>query len=465
VTQRRVALREAKSLAWLAWPLIIGNLGNVAIQVTDTMMIGRVGPTYLAAVGLAAHLSLVISLFCTGTVEAVTPLVAQARGRDAGNKAALVSVVRHGMLLGVLMCLPLCALLWDSAWAFRASGQAEVVAQIGSNYLRYFLFAIPAMVVATALRGFVVGMEHSRLVLYVSIATLVVNFIGNWILIFGNLGAPAMGATGAAISSVIAASFSVVLFVVLIRVSPPLQTIGLFSQAWQMRLAELFQIAKLGIPIGLILLVEIAFFTSAAILVGRFGVDQLAGHQIAVQTVALTLMFPLAIGQAATVRVALFAGKNDRNGAKIASLVPLWVSAAIMVSLGCGLWIAAPQIAGLFLGGNAGTEHTATLAYAVSFLRVAAVFQIADGLQATAAGALRGFRDTVVPLFLASGSYWLVGIPMAYFLSEVRSLEGWGVWVGMAMALVICAVSMVTRIVWTLSRRWRATDTFTPPGA
>jgi MATE family multidrug resistance protein len=153
---------------------MLAHLGNVAIQVTDTMMIGRVGPTSLAAVGLAAHLSLVISLFCAGTVEAVTPLVAQARGRDAGNKAALVSVVRHGMLLGVLMSLPLCALLWDSAWAFRTSGQAEVVTQIGSNYLRYFLFAIPAMVIATALRGFVVGMAMALVICAVSMVTRIV---------------------------------------------------------------------------------------------------------------------------------------------------------------------------------------------------------------------------------------------------------------------------------------------------
>lgn len=451
-SNRTAALAEARALRRIAWPLIIGNLGTVAIQVTDTMMIGRLGPVSLAAVGLAGHLSLVVSLLCTGAVEAVAPLVAGERGRSPGDNSGIVSCVRHGLVLGLLMCIPLCALLWDTRWAFELTGQEAEVARIGSGYLQIFLFAIPAMVVTTALRGFVVGMELSRLVLYVSGTTVAVNFLGNWIFIYGKLGAPAMGANGAALSSVLASVFSIVWFMVLIKLAPQLRGIRLVASRWSLRAGKLLDVAKLGVPIGLILLVEIAFFAAVAVLMGRFGVDQLAAHQVAVQMVALSLMVPLAIGQAATVRVALFDGSGDDAGARLASLVPLWATSAVMIGLGLLLWVGAPLIVRAFLGADAPTTYAATCAQAVTFLRIAAVFQIVDGLQATAAGVLRGFRDTMIPLLMASFSYWIVGIPLVLLLSQTFGLEGRGVWIGMSIALLSCALSMIARIVQTLMR-------------
>jgi MATE family multidrug resistance protein len=289
-------------------------------------------------------------------------------------------------------------------------------------------------------------LEQSRLVLYVSLATVVVNFLGNWILIFGHLGAPALGADGAALSSVFATAFSIALYILLINTNASLRELRLFSRAVRVCLAGLWEVARLGIPIGLILLVEISFFTTAAVLVGGFGVAQLAGHQIAVQVVAFTLMFPLAIGHAATVRVALFAGSADPRRARIAAQLPLLITVIMMIALAVILWWQAQNIAAVFLGDGSGETYSATLIQAVAFLKIAAVFQIVDGLQATAAGVLRGYRDTLVPLWLASAAYWIVGIPLGYVLASQLGLAGRGVWLGMATALSLCALGMLLRV-------------------
>lgn len=443
---RGVVRREALGLLELAWPLVVSNFSLVAIQVTDSMMIGRLGAAELGAVGLASHLSLAVSLVYTGTLEAVSPLVARERGRADQQTDAIRSTVQHGLLLGLLLCLPLCVLLWDSAWLFRASGQAEQVAQIGRDYLRVFLFAIPAMVVFTGLRGFLVGMELSRLVLWTSVATVVVNFLGNWVLIYGHLGAPALGVQGAALSIVIASVCAVLMLAVISASASSLRGQRHWARCEAFEWRRLLEIARLGLPIGLILFVEIAFFTTIAVLVGQFGVAQLAAHEVAIQLVAVTFMFPLAIAQAAAVRVARRVGAGDATQARTAVLVPVLVSSILMMVLSAVLWLAAPWLTSLFLGAGVPPDDT-TFRYVVVFLRIAALLQLFDGLQETAAGVLRGAGDTLVPLGFACVAYWLVGVPAAVLLSGFLGLEAEGVWIGVAGAEAACALFMLSRVV------------------
>lgn len=442
---------EALALMRLAWPLVVGNFSIVAIQVTDSMMVGRLGPAELGAVGLAAHLSLAVSLVCTGTLEAISPLVARERGRlESGGReraaTAIRSTVQHGLLLGLLLCLPLCLLLWDAAWMFRATGQAEQVAQIGSDYLRVFLFAIPAMVLYTGLRGFLVGMELSRLVLWTSVATVFVNFFGNWVLIYGHLGVPALGAQGAALSSVIASVFAVLLLAAISASAPSLSGHRMWKRCEQFEWRRLLVIARLGLPIGLMLLVEIGFFTAIAVLVGRFGIEELAAHEVAIQLVAVTFMFPLAIAQAAAVRVARPIAAGEPAQARTAVLIPVLLSSVLMVVLSTALWFAAPWLTALFLGATV-PHDDATFRYAVLFLRIAALFQLFDGLQETAAGVLRGAGDTLRPLGFACAAYGLVGVPAAVLLSGFFGLEAEGVWIGVAGAVASCALFMLSRVV------------------
>lgn len=451
-----VVREEASALAHLSWPLVVGNFSVVAMQVTDSMMVGRVGAAELAAVGLAAHLSLAICLVCTGAVEAVAPLVARERGRSPNASRAIRATVQHGLLLGLMMCLPLCALLWDAQWMFRATGQAEEVVRIGSDYLRVFLFAIPGMVVFTGLRGFVVGMELSRLVLWTSIATVVVNFAGNWVLIYGHLGAPALGARGAALSSVIASVFSVVMLMTICAGVAPLRTQHLWSRWERFDIERLGAVVRMGVPIGLILLVEILFFTVVAVLVGRFGVAQLAAHEVAIQLVAVTFMFPLAIAQVTTVRVARRLGAGQTSQALSAAMVPVLVSFVVMVVLSAALWVGAPWLTAFFLGPLV-SEQDATFRFAVQFLRIAALFQLFDGLQETAAGVLRGLGDTLIPLGFACIAYWGVGLPAAIVLAGLFQLGAIGVWLGVAGALAACALFMLARMAWLL-RDLRQTD-------
>jgi multidrug resistance protein, MATE family len=283
-----------------------------------------------------------------------------------------------------------------------------------------------------------------------------VNALGNYAFIFGKLGAPALGLTGAAIATIITALFTLAAYIIAIRMDPALHRyrvfFRLFAPDWQ-RFALLLRI---GLPIALTVTAEAGIFGAAAFMMGNFGAAQLAGHTVALQLAALAFQVPFGVGQAAAIRVGYFYGARDSEGIKRAGWVALAIGTGFMAITASAMVLAPELLLSIYVD-PADMANAALVAFALQYLVLAAIFQLADGVQAVAAGALRGLQDTRVPMWIAIFSYWVPGIGLAVGLGFFTPLQGTGVWIGLASGLFCAAFLLI--------RRWSQRDRLSLTGA
>lgn len=432
----------------LALPLVGSQLAAIAMLTTDVIMMGWLGPTYLAAGALGSAVFMPIMHFGFGVMAAVIPMVAQALG--AGDFRGVRRSVRQGFWVATAFAIIFAIPLWYVGGILVFLGQDRLLADLAQGYLRTALWGLGPLMWVIVLRGFLTAQERPRAVLAVMVTGIGVNAFGNYALMFGNFGFPRLELVGAGISTSVVNGFMALALILFVTWDRRLKYYQLFVRFWRVDWTRFVEVVRLGAPIGLMVLAESSLFGAAGLLMGLIGTAELAAHAIALQYAAVAFMVPLGISQAVTARVGLAAGARDRAAIGRAGWVAIGLGIACTLVSAAAFWFAGEWLVGLFLDlNNAGNESVERLA--ISFLLIAALFQLVDGAQAIGAGALRGLRDTRVPMLLAMFGYWVVGLPTSAVLAFSFDLGGQGVWIGLATGLTVVAVLAV----WRFHRRER----------
>ncbi len=437
----RVLAVEMAALARTALPLVLAMVGQMAITTTDMLMLGWLGPEALAATALALSAFHPVMLLGVGIGTAVTPLAAAAMAKRQVRE--MRRAVRQGFWAAVPFTLLAIPALWWSGGVFVAIGQDPGLSDDAERYLRGVLPGLFFVLAFSVLRSYATALQHTRPVLIVTLLAIPFNALLTYGLIFGTFGLPRLEILGAGLGSAITgfAMAMAMLWVVLRRL--PFRRHHILGRFWRPDWPIFRAIHRIGIPIGLFILLEVGIFAGSAQVVGFIGVYELAAHQIVLQLASITFMVPLGVGQAVTARVALARGRADSPGARLAGQAAMLLATAFMSCTALLFWfLPAPLIRPFLDGSPAAVE---VLAFATGYLAIAAVFQIVDGLQVTAAHALRGLEDTRVPLLIAFFGFWVLAFPTSVILGLFTPLAGSGVWIGLALGLATAACLLIRR--------------------
>jgi len=422
----------------LAAPLAAANLAQMAMGVTNTVMVGRLGALPLAAAGLGGMLYFTGGVMPQGVLSAVAPLAAYALG--AGDRHAAGRVTGAA----VLLALPFVAVLASLDVLFLALGyDAALAAEIG-GYLRAIAWGGPAFLGFAVLRSLLAALSHTRSVMAVVAICVAGNAVLNWVLIFGHLGAPPLGAAGSGYASAINQWLMLGGLAPCIRIMPRLAALRLLRNAVAASRIEMGKILRLGLPIGGMRGIEVGVFMTAGILMGLLGPAALGAHQLVLNCAGITFMVPLGIAQAATVRVAGELGTGRPPAARRAGFVALALGIGFMGMAAVVLWTVPEAIIAAYVDIADPANHE-TVQIARRLLAIAALFQVFDGMQVIAAGVLRGYRDTMVPMLLATFGYWGVGFAACWLLAFPLGYGAVGLWWGLALGLAVVAVLLTLR--------------------
>lgn len=421
----------------LGIPLIGAQLAQLGIHTTDVVILGRLGAAHLAAIVLASQVFFTIFILGSGFANAVMPMVAQAYGR--GDTVSVRRSVRMGMWVVLIYSALMIPVFYSAEGLLLYAGQKPEVAALAGRYLEIAQWGIGPALLFMTLRGLVSAHGRAGIVLYVTIIILTINAFFAYALVLGHFGFPALGIEGAAIVSLGVNVLSFVLLTAYIQLRPELRRYELFVRFWRPDWPAFREVVQLGLPIGLTMLAEVTLFTGASLLMGNIGTLELAAHGIALQLASIAFMIPLGLAQAGTVRVGVAHGRGDRPGVVRASWAVLVIAAGIAVAGGILFALIPTTLAGVFLD-KAGKDSAAVLAIAGPFVVIAGIFQLVDGLQAIAAGLLRGLKDTRIPMILALISYWPIGFLCAWFFAFPAGFGGVGIWFGFVSGLAAAAV-------------------------
>jgi MATE family multidrug resistance protein len=426
----------------LGLPLIGSMLAQIAITLTDTVMMGWYGVEELAAVALGGSYFHVILILGMGFGLAVMPLVAAAAAND--DRRQVRRVTRMGLWIGLGFSAAVLPLFVFSGPILLSLGQAPEVARLTEIYLGIAGWGIAPAVLMTVLRSHLSALDHARIVLWATLAGVVLNAGLNWVLIFGNLGAPELGVAGAAWASLATHALILAVLALYAALKSDLRQDTLFARFYRPDWEAMAQVFRLGWPIALTLLSESGLFMATMIMLGWLGPNPLAAHGIALQICSATFMVHIGLSQAATVRAGRAWGVGDTANLRLAGFAALILSGAMVALTIAGFVLIPEALIGLFLD-PADPLRPQIIALGTSLLLVAALFQLADAGQVMALGLLRGVQDTRVPMIYALISYWLLGLPAAWVLGFPLGFEGPGIWAGLVVGLAFAAVLMMTR--------------------
>jgi MATE family multidrug resistance protein len=331
----------------------------------------------------------------------------------------------------------------------RAFGQSEELASQGQTFLRAYMWCTAPWLVFQLLRNFVSALERPRVVLWLSLAGIALNALLSWALIFGHFGLPALSLTGGGVGSTLTWIIMCGALALIVARDRKFGRFHLFGRWWRFEQERTAALLRLGWPIGVIMGIEMAVFALAALLMGWIGAPAVAAHAVALQIAALTFMVPLGLGQAVTVRVGLALGRRDAAGISRAGWTAWVLGVGFMGAMAVGMWAAPRSLVTLFIADT--PDNALSVALAISFLKVAAAFQLVDGAQVIGAGMLRGLHDTRWPLIFALIGYWGIGLGIGAWLAFGLDWRGVGIWVGLASGLAAVAVLMLGR--WLLRER------------
>jgi MATE family multidrug resistance protein len=445
-------LAEARELLRLAVPMAATQLAQMIILATDTVMLGHFSKEALAAAAVGNTVYFLVWLLGSGMPMAVSPVIAHVQGRHSAAtrpRAGLFDgrevriVVRMGLWSVAMSSLPLLGLLIFTRPILLALHQEPRLAADAAVFMSGLAWGLPFALGFQVLRSFSTALSRAVPPLTVMGLAILWNACGDYGLIFGHFGLPQLGLFGAGLASASSNIFSFSMMLTVCFAVPALRRYHILHRLWHQAWRCFAELFRLGLPIGVTMVFEVALFNAAALAMGTFGITTLAAHQIAITIPSLTFMIPLGIGLAATVRVGLAAGAGDRIAARRAGFTAIAMGAAFMCMAALVLVAWPLDIATLWLPDSAANRDV--LALAVTFLHVAAAFQLVDGVQVTAAMSLRGLKDARGPMWIAGASYWLAGAPMCLWLGFGTGLKGFGIWLGLAFGLTVAAITLTTR--------------------
>ncbi|HEX3209609.1 MAG TPA: MATE family efflux transporter, partial [Geminicoccaceae bacterium] len=372
--------REARALVALSVPIVLTNLGQVAIQTTDVLMIGRLGPEALAASVLGVNVSFVLLLFSIGVVAATAPMMAHDLGRRRHAVREPRRTIRQSFWVALALGLAAWAVLWNIVPVLRLLHQDPVLVGAAEAYVHAAMWGFVPALWFVVLRNFIAALERPRAAMVVMLLGVGFNALGAYALIFGAFGLPALGLQGAGIAAALTNGGLFLSLLGYVLIDRRFRRYRILGHLWRPDWVRMGEIFRVGLPIGIALIMEVGLFASAGFLVGLIGRAELAAHQIALQCASVAFMVPLGLAQAATVRVGLAAGSGDRAGVMRAGLTALAIGSLFMTATASLMWTRPEAIIGLFI--DAGNPANArVLRLAVTFLATAALFQIFDGAQ------------------------------------------------------------------------------------
>lgn len=421
----------------LAYPVMLSQLGQVLVGVADSMMVGRLGAETLAAASLANSIFFVVLMFGIGVSMAITPLVAMADGKNKPGRIG--RLFSHGFVINTVTSLVLFLLiLLASPLLYHLNQPIEVVV-LAIPYLAIITFSLVPFMFFQTIKQFAEGLSQTKQAMYVTLVCNAVNIFLNWVLIYGNLGAPAMGLNGAGWATLISRILMGVVMWYYVRNSSRYKNFTLKFRLSKLNFPMLSRMLKIGIPTGFQFIFEVGAFSAAAIMMGWIGVTALAAHQIAINLASVSYMMASGISTAAMVRVGNQLGKKD-----IVSLRGAGFTAFIMVALFMSI-SAVCFIAFRYFLPSLYIDELDVIQVSASLLIIAGIFQLSDGIQVVGLGALRGMSDVKIPTLVTLVAYWVLGLPLGYFFGFVLGMKEVGIWYGLLIGLTSTGIMLLYR--------------------
>ncbi|HEV3057685.1 MAG TPA: MATE family efflux transporter [Vicinamibacterales bacterium] len=436
--------RELRPLLRLAGPVVLAEIGWMSMGIVDTIMVGPLGPAAIGAAGMSNSLFFSVAVFGMGVMLGLDALVAKSFG--AGRLDECVQWLEHGLVVALVVAPAIMLVFYGALTTSAHWGLHPTVRALAQPYMAILgLGALPLLLYAT-FRRYLQGIHTVRPVMIALVTANLVNAFGNWVLIWGHLGMPALGITGSAWATVAARVYMAAFLGVAILVVHRRRhvfTPGARSPRWQA--ARVWRLLALGVPAASQVALEVGVFAAVSALAGRLDPVSLGSHQIALNIVALAFMVPLGLSSAAAVRVGHAVGAGDRDRAVHAGWTALLVGGAITAAVGASFIVAPMPMLRPF------TSDSQVLSIGVRLLSIAAVFQLFDGTQAVATGVLRGVGDTRTPMLMNVIGHWAFGLPVGWALCF---RYGWGVaglWIGLSIGLIF--VATVLTLAWSWKSR------------
>jgi len=433
---------ELRATVRLAVPVVFVQLGFMTMGVVDTLMVGRLSATALAAVALGNLYFFNVAIFSQGTLMALDPLVAQAIG--ANEKDAVSRAIQRGLLIAIMLSVLTALLLAPAAPMLRLLRQPAEIIPDAAAYARISIAGVIPYLAFVVLRQSLQAMHRVAPIVWTMVVANVTNAGLNWVFVYGHLGSPALGVAGSAIATAISRWLMTALLLMLAwrELRPAL--IPMRSDSWQWQ--PIARMLGIGLPIGAQQGLEVSAFGAIGLLMGVIGTVAMAAHQIAITLASLTFMVPLGVATAGAVRVGHAIGAGDEARARAA------VRAAYICGVGFMTLTAAAFLSMPHLLSRMFTRDIEVATLASLLLPIAGVFQVFDGAQAVGAGVLRGAGDTTAPLYVMLASYWIVGVPVSAYLGFRTNLGAAGLWWGFVVSLAAVAIVLLLRIRTVFSR-------------
>ena len=433
---------EAALLLKLTGPILLAQLSQTSMGFVDTVMAGRVGPVDLAAVAVGSSLFFPIFLFMVGLLSAVTPLAAQAHGRR--DCTDIFRSLQQGVVVGLFCGILSMVLIWQLSPLFQILQVSPEVASPAKRYLFAVSWGMPFAGIFLALRSGGEGVSLTRLSMLAGFTGLAVNIVANYVLIFGKLGLPAMGGVGCGWATAISMFAMMITMALLLQKSRVEGVVNLFRRLDRSLLQSMGQFLALGMPIGLSLFVESSIFAIISLLIARFGAEIVSAHQIALNFTSLLFMIPLSLSMALSIRVGFSVGRKQPVRMKRIVQTGLFLALCFACVTCIFIVTCADTIALLY------TRESVVRETAVHLLLFAALFQLSDAIQVNCCGALRGCKDTKVPMLLMIFAYWGIGLPVGYGIGifGFGSIEPGadGFWIGLICGLTVSAILQGRRL-------------------
>ena len=444
LNNNKTYLSHIRENFYLAYPVMLSQLGHVMMGVVDSVMVGHVNATSLAAASLSNVAFNVLLLFGIGVSYAITPLVAEAHGENDHDR--IVNTLRHGLVINFITSMVLIVCVYYGKNILFHIDQSPQVVNLAIPYLKITTWSLVPILIFQSLKQFAEGLSLTRIAMIVVITSNVVNIILNYFLIFGHGGFPALGLEGAAWATFTSRIFMATFMVCYVIYGKEFSSFkGLF--VFGKYSGALFKkLLHIGIPAGIQFIFEVAAFDFSAVMMGWISAQTLAAHQIAINMATVSYMITSGLGAAATIRVGFYLGQKDFINARQASYTLLYMALAIMSLWGIVFIAGKHFLPGLYV------NDPQVIEIATPLLIIAGLFQLADGTQVVCTAALRGLQDVKIPSLFIFSAYWIIGIPLGYWLGFRSGYGAVGIWLGLLIGLTLTALAMFTRFRYKLNQ-------------
>lgn len=429
--------RHIKQTLTLSLPMIVGQIGQLAMSVADNVMVGRVGADSLAAAAIGNGLFTIIMVTGIGISMAITPLTAMAMG--AGRDRDCGVILRQGLILNMVTGIILCLTTFFAARAIRILNQPAAIVEPAVIYMEVLGLSMLPLMLFQSFRQFAEGISFLKPAMIITLAANLVNIAVNWVFIFGNLGAPALGLTGAGIATFSSRIFMALCLMAVVMTAPSLKRFDPSLKYKKIDIPLMKRLLGIGIPGAFQYFFEVSAFAASSVIVGWMGVKELAAHQIALNLASISFMGAMGISAAGTIRVSHALGRNDGPQVRAAGFSAVLLCTGFMALAGLIFVWFRQTLPGFYVSDPEVIEITGVLLIIVAF------FQISDGTQAVGIGILRGITDMKVPTLLTLAAYWIIGLPSGYALAFWGNLGIYGIWVGLLISLSASALLMMLR--------------------